>query len=82
MRDLVLDRPVGEAARSTAAADDQSLHRLVVRTLEAWLGVRRGVLYGFFLWGITLKVDPAVTSKLLERLGTAAADHDVFVAMG
>jgi hypothetical protein len=49
---------------------------------EAWLGVRRGVLYGFFLWGITLKVDPAVTSKLLERLGTAAADHDVFVAMG
>src|SRR5205807_4643220 len=49
---------------------------------EAWLGVRRGILYGFFLWGITLKVDPAVTSKLLERLGTAAADHDVFAAMG
>jgi hypothetical protein len=45
---------------------------------DAWSGVRRGIVYGFFLWGITLKVDPAVTSKLLERLGTATADHDAF----
>ena len=43
---------------------------------DAWLGIRRGIVYGFFLWGITLKVDPAVTCVLLERLGTAAADHD------
>jgi hypothetical protein len=48
---------------------------------DAWLGVRRGIVYGFFLWGITLKVDPAVTSRLLERLGTAAADHDAFEAV-
>jgi hypothetical protein len=45
---------------------------------DAWRGVRRGIVYGFFLWGITLKVDPAVTSKLLERLGTATADHGAF----
>jgi Phosphotransferase enzyme family len=48
---------------------------------EAWLGVRRGIVYGFFLWGITLKVNPAVTTALLTRLGTAAADHDAFAAL-
>jgi hypothetical protein len=42
---------------------------------DAWDGIRRGVVHGFFLWGITLKVDPAITNRLLERLGTAAADH-------
>jgi hypothetical protein len=48
---------------------------------EAWLGIRRGILHGFFLWGITLKVDPSITTELLTRLGTAAADHDVFAAV-
>jgi hypothetical protein len=47
---------------------------------RAWLGYRRGILYGFFLWAITLKVDPAITSALLERLGTAAGDHDALAA--
>lgn len=45
---------------------------------EAWLGIRRGIVHGFFLWGITLKVDPAITGTLLHRLGHAAADHEVF----
>ncbi len=49
---------------------------------DAWRGIRRGIVHGFYLWGITLKVDPAVTSLLLERLGTAAADHDAFAAVG
>jgi hypothetical protein len=49
---------------------------------EAWPGVRRGMLHGFYLWAITLKVDPALTSVLLHRLGTAAADHDAFAAVG
>ncbi len=48
---------------------------------DAWRGIRRGIIHGFFLWGITLKVDPAITSKLLERLGTAAADHDALAAI-
>jgi Phosphotransferase enzyme family len=48
---------------------------------DAWLGFRRGIVHGFFLWAITLKVDPAITSVLLERLGTAAADHDAFAAV-
>ncbi|WP_436772257.1 phosphotransferase family protein [Yinghuangia sp. YIM S09857] len=47
---------------------------------EAWDGLRHGIVHGFYLWGITLKVDPAITATLLERLGTAAADHEVFAA--
>jgi hypothetical protein len=42
---------------------------------EAWSGVRRGFIHGFYLWGITQRVDPEITARLLERLGTAVADH-------
>jgi hypothetical protein len=48
---------------------------------EAWRGFRRGIVHGLYLWAITLKVDPAVTSVLLERLGVAAADHDAYAAV-
>jgi phosphotransferase family enzyme len=44
----------------------------------SWDGYRRGVLHGFYLWAITLAVDPAITKELLTRLGTAAADHDAY----
>jgi hypothetical protein len=43
---------------------------------EAWRGLRRGVVHGFFLWGITIKVAPHITASLLTRLGTAVDDHD------
>ena len=39
------------------------------------------MVYGFFLWGITLKVDPPITTELLTRLGTATADHDAYSAI-
>lgn len=48
---------------------------------DAWRGFRRGIVHGFYLWAITLKVDPAITSELLERLGTAAEDHDAYAAV-
>ncbi|GGV41133.1 aminoglycoside phosphotransferase [Actinomadura cremea] len=48
---------------------------------DAWLGMRRGIVHGFYLWGITLKVAPQVTRELQHRLGTAAADHDSFAAL-
>jgi hypothetical protein len=48
----------------------------------AWRDIRRGILHGFFLWGITLKVDPTITTAMLERIGTAADDHDVLAAVG
>jgi hypothetical protein len=43
---------------------------------EAWSAYRDGIVYGFFLWAITLRVDPPIIATLLERLGTAAAAHD------
>jgi len=49
---------------------------------DAWLAMRRGIVHGFFLWGITLKVEPAIISTLLHRLGTAAADHDALSTIG
>ena len=49
---------------------------------DAWVGIRRGIIHGFYLWGITLKVDPAVTATLLERFGAAVADHGAYAAIG
>jgi hypothetical protein len=49
---------------------------------EAWRGVRRGMVHGFYLWGITLKVDPPITTELLRRLGTAVDDHDALSEIG
>jgi hypothetical protein len=49
---------------------------------EAWLGLRLGIVHGFYLWSITQLVDPKVTAELQRRLGTAAADHESFSALG
>jgi hypothetical protein len=43
---------------------------------EAWRAITFGMVHGFFLWGITTKVQPAVIATLLHRLGTAVADRD------
>ncbi len=44
----------------------------------AWRAMARGILHGFYLWGITVQVTPAVTAELLRRIGTAAVDHDAY----
>ena len=49
---------------------------------EAWRSIGVGMLYGFFLWAITLKVAPPITTVMLERLGAAVADHDAFSSVG
>jgi hypothetical protein len=48
---------------------------------DARLGVRRGMVHGFFLWAITLKVAPPIIASLLHRLGTAVADHDALASV-
>jgi hypothetical protein len=48
---------------------------------EAWRCIAVGMLYGFFLWAITLKVHPSVTAVMLERLGSAVADHESYAAV-
>jgi hypothetical protein len=42
---------------------------------DAWSAIAHGMLHGFFLWGITTKVEPTIIATLLTRLGTAVADR-------
>jgi hypothetical protein len=60
------------------------LDRLRFETPDApsWDEARRslalGLVYGLFLWAITLKVAPPITTAMLERLGSAVADHEAY----
>ena len=45
---------------------------------EARRSVGIGLVYGFFLWAITLKVSPPITTAMLGRLGSAVADHEAY----
>ncbi len=47
----------------------------------AWLEYRRGVSYGFYLWAITLFVQPDIIEALLHRLGSAALDLESYPAL-
>jgi hypothetical protein len=49
---------------------------------DAWDEYRRGIVYGYYLWGITRLVAPAIIAELLHRLGSAALAHDSFGAVG
>jgi hypothetical protein len=70
-----------ERRRSEPDLLAQYLDRLRYETADAptWEAASRqiavGMVYGFFLWAITLKVDPSITTVMLERLGGAVADH-------
>ncbi|GAB1813578.1 phosphotransferase [Mycobacterium sp. MUNTM1] len=48
---------------------------------DAWRAIAIGMVHGFYLWGITTKVQPAIIATLLHRLGTAVADHDALSAL-
>lgn len=48
---------------------------------DAWRAIAFGMVHGFFLWGITTKVQSAIIATLLRRLGTAVADHDALSAV-
>jgi hypothetical protein len=48
---------------------------------EARRSIGLGLVYGFFLWSITLKVAAPVTTAMLERLGSAVADHEAIASV-
>jgi hypothetical protein len=48
---------------------------------DSRVGMRRGMVHGYFLWAITCKVAPPIIASLLQRLGTAVADHDAFASV-
>jgi len=48
----------------------------------AWLRYRAAMVYGYYLWMITRKVEPAITNEFSRRLGLAVADLESFEAIG
>jgi len=44
----------------------------------AWNHYRMAMLYGYYLWGVTRRVDPPIIMEFVLRLGTAVADLDSF----
>jgi len=49
---------------------------------EAWSQYREAVMYGYYLWAITKRVDPPIINLFFNRLGNAAARHDNFALLG
>jgi phosphotransferase family enzyme len=48
----------------------------------AWQRYRAAMVYGYYLWAITQKVEPAITNEFTRRLGLAVADLESFEAIG
>ncbi len=49
---------------------------------EAWLQYREAVMYGYYMWGITRRVDPAIREQFTDRLGRAVMRHGSFELLG
>ncbi len=49
---------------------------------EAWLQYRESVMYGFYMWGITQRVDPPITEQFADRLGRAVMRHESHALLG
>jgi hypothetical protein len=48
----------------------------------AWEQYRMSVVYGYFLWAITRRVEPAITNVFVNRLGSAVTRHESFRMLG
>ena len=49
---------------------------------EAWTAYRRALAYGYFMWGITQRVERTIVVTFVQRLGTAVHDHGSFDLLG
>jgi hypothetical protein len=49
---------------------------------EAWRQYREAVLYGYYLWAITRRVEPAIIKVFAQRLGAAVTRHDSHRLLG
>ena len=49
---------------------------------HAWTRYRSAMIYGFYLWAMTRKVQPDITNEFVRRLGIAVSDLDSFEAVG
>lgn len=80
--------PVAVAEREERALLDhylataQSLGCAMPDREEAWLQYRESVLYGYYLWAITRRVEPAIINLFVQRLGSAVARHNSHRLLG
>ena len=49
---------------------------------EAWRQYREAVMYGYYMWGITRRVEPAIREQFTDRLGRAVMRHGSFELLG
>ena len=49
---------------------------------DAWEAYRRALVYGYFMWGITQRVERPILVTFVQRLGTAVQDHESFDRLG
>ncbi len=49
---------------------------------EAWEQYREGVMYGYYLWAITRRVDPPIIVQFVDRLGKAVTRHESHALLG
>ena len=48
----------------------------------AWRQYREAVMYGYYMWGITRRVEPAIRVQFTDRLGRAVMRHGSFELLG
>jgi hypothetical protein len=49
---------------------------------EAWKAYRVSLVYGYYLWAITRRVEPAIIDLFVSRLGQAVTRHESFQLLG
>ncbi len=50
---------------------------------EAWNPAHRDALaYGYYMWGITRRVDRPIILAFVDRLGSAVEHHETFARLG
>ncbi|MDE8652713.1 aminoglycoside phosphotransferase family protein [Novosphingobium album (ex Liu et al. 2023)] len=49
---------------------------------EAWAQYREAMVYGYYLWAITRRVDPPIINQFVDRLGKAVSRHESHALLG
>jgi aminoglycoside phosphotransferase (APT) family kinase protein len=49
---------------------------------EAWAQYQASVVYGYYLWSITRRVEPAIINVFVGRLGASVTRHDSYRLLG
>ena len=49
---------------------------------EAWEKYRASVVYGYYLWSITRRVEPAIINVFVGRLGASVTRHESYQLLG